>query len=63
MLPPAMLDVLLLLAIAVLIVMPVVAILLMGLQRILGRPWPPGVLAAAALGITLVLVLAYAIFT
>ena len=45
-----------------LIVMPVVAILLMGLQRVTGE-WPPRVLAIATLAITVVLVLAYLFLT
>lgn len=58
-LPAAMLDVVLVLLIAILIVMPVVAIMLMGLQRLSGRIWPPRVLAGSALAITLAVVLAY----
>jgi hypothetical protein len=57
-----MIDILIVLLIAVLIVMPVVAILLMGLQRLSGMTWPPRVLAGAALGITLVLVIGYLLF-
>ena len=62
-LPPAMLESLLFLAIAVLIVMPVVAILLLGLQRVSGSEWPPRYLALATLAITVGLVLAYLVFT
>jgi hypothetical protein len=58
-----MLDTLLIFLIAALIVMPVVAILLMGLQRLSRRIWPPRVLAGAALAITLILVLAYFILS
>ncbi len=57
-----MLDMVLILLIAILIVMPVVAILLMGLQRVTGE-WPPRVLAIATLAITVVLVLAYLFLT
>jgi hypothetical protein len=59
----AMVDTLLFLLIAILIVMPVVAILLMGLQRLSRRVWPPRLLAGASLSITLVLVLAYFILS
>jgi len=62
-LPPAMLESLLFLAIAVLIVMPVVAIFLLGLQRVSGSEWPPRYLALVTLAITVVLVLAYLVFT
>ena len=58
-----MLESLLFLAIAVLIVMPVVAILLLGLQRVSGSAWPPRYLALATLAITVVLVLAYPVVT
>jgi hypothetical protein len=57
-----MLDMVLILLIAILIVMPVVAILLMGLQRVTGE-WPPRALAIATLVITVVLVLAYLFLT
>ena len=58
-----MLESLIFLLLAILIVMPVVAILLMGLQRVTGSTWPPRFLAAAAVAITVVLVLAYLILT
>lgn len=54
-----MLEALVILVMAILFVMPVVAILLMGLQRALRQEWPPGRLAMAASAITLALVLAY----
>lgn len=57
-----MFDILIVLLIAVLIVMPVVAILLMGLQRLSGSTWPPRVLAGSAVGITVVLVVGYLMF-
>jgi divalent metal cation (Fe/Co/Zn/Cd) transporter len=58
-----MLETLAILVVAMLIVMPVVAILLMGLQRVLRQEWPPGRLAMAASAITLALVLAYFVLT
>jgi hypothetical protein len=58
-----MLETLVLFLIVILIVMPVVAILLMGLQRATGSAWPPSALAVAALGITVVLVVAYLFLT
>ena len=58
-----MLESLFLLAIAVLIVMPVVAILLLGLQRISGLEWPSRYLAIVTLATTVVLVVAYLVFT
>lgn len=58
-LPRAMFDALLVVVIGILIVMPVVAILLMGLQRLSGRTWPPRFLAGSAALITLVVVIGY----
>ena len=58
-----MLETLVLFLIVILIVMPVVAILLMGLQRATGSEWPPSALAVAALVITVVLVVAYLFLT
>ncbi len=54
-----MLDVILVFLVAILIVMPVVAIILMGLQRLGGRTWPPRVLAGSALAITVAVVIVY----
>ena len=48
---------------AILIVLPVVAVILFGLQRLLGARWDPRIIASAALGATVVLVLAYLIAT
>ena len=59
----AMLDTILMLLIAVLIVMPVVAILLMALERVTSSEWPPRALAIASLVITLVLIGAYLFLT
>lgn len=58
-----MLETLVSLLIAILIVMPVVAILLMGLQRLTGSTWPPRLFAVASVVITVVLLLAYFILT
>jgi hypothetical protein len=58
-LPPDMLDAIFVFGIAILIVMPVIAILLMGLQRALRATWPPRALATASLAITAVIVVAY----
>ena len=55
-----MLETLIFLFIALLIVMPVVAILLMGLQRIGRFSWKPMWLAAASVAISLGSILAYA---
>ena len=54
-----MLDAIFVLGIAILIVMPVVAILLMGLQHVLRATWPPRALAVASITITAVVVMAY----
>ncbi len=58
-----MLEAILFLFIAMLIVMPVVFILLLGIQRLSGRLWKPQVLATAAVTITVVLVLGYLLLT
>jgi len=58
-----MFDLLIFLLIAILIVMPVVAILLMGLQRVTGSTWPPRLFAVASVVITVVLLLAYLILS
>ncbi len=58
-----MLEALIYLLIAILIVMPVVAILLMGLQRLTGSTWPPRWFAVASVVITVVLLLAYLVPT
>jgi hypothetical protein len=58
-LPPHMLDAIFVFGIAILIVMPVVAILLMGLQRALRATWPPRAMAIASVAITAVVVIAY----
>ena len=58
-----MLETVFFLFIAVLIVMPVVFILLLGVQRLSGRRWKPQVLAVAAVTITVVLVLSYLLLT
>ena len=62
-LPPDMLDAILVFGIAILIVMPVVAILLMGLQRALRATWPPRTLAVASVAITIVMLGAYLALT
>ena len=54
-----MLEFILMLFIAILIVMPVVAILLMALQRLTRSEWPPRILAIESVAITLVLIGAY----
>jgi hypothetical protein len=59
MLPADMFESLLVVLIAILIVMPVVAILIMGLQRLLGATWSGRVLAIASLSITAVVVVVY----
>jgi hypothetical protein len=58
-----MLETVLFLFIAVLIVMPVVAILIMGVQRIGNFDWSPRMLAVASVTITVVLVLGYLLLT
>ena len=58
-----MLEAIFFLFMAMLIVMPVVFILLLGMQRLSGRLWKPQVLAVAAVTITVVLVLAYLLLT
>ena len=58
-----MLEAILFLLIAMLIVMPVVFIVLLGIQRLGSLEWKPQTLAIAAVTITVVLVLAYLFLT